>query len=127
MRMRVQFSCGTGAADFDHNSVRPSPPVLIGSTWCMFYWGANTTALQDKIGVATAPAITGPWTRKGILFEPFAPLVRVASASNVGPEASAPIWDGTTLRLWFSGKTEGGSYNTYLARISSSYLTRNFG
>ncbi len=79
-----------GAGAWDHLGFYVlASPVLIGSTWYMLYCGTATGGnLLFKTGVATSPALGGPWTKY---------------ASNpVMPNAvaSTPVKVGNTWYTW---------------------------
>ena len=71
-------------------------PVLFNGTWYMFYCGlASGGNGLFKTGVATASAITGPWTKSG-----GNPLI-----SNAVP--ATPVQVGNTWYMWTAGGPAG--------------------
>jgi hypothetical protein len=96
------LSHGTGG-DWDSASAWSPNIAKYGSTYYMYYAGSQNTGLEAgplSIGAATAPAITGPWTKTGsAILSPSA-----GWDSGIIYRAYS-VFDGTTYYLCGNGKT----------------------
>lgn len=52
-----------GAEEWEETSLLPESLIKIGSTYYLFYSAADAAYDNEAFGVATAPSITGPYTR----------------------------------------------------------------
>jgi len=101
---------GTWGVDPDGFSCRPSQPILIGSLWYMFYWGANYdtglgASTQRTIMCATSPDLY-TWTKRGPIWQPFGRwsvdnfVPGDVNLQPTGPAVALPLVEGGVLKMW---------------------------
>ena len=109
------FDAGADPADWDYQCANPFPYRAPDGTWYMFYEGWSNDGSRGGIGLATAPAITGPWSK------PIGtPVLDSFSGAFMGYRAPFVARIDGWYYLWFHGGIGMGD-DIYRARSADLY------
>lgn len=100
---------------WDDHWVSDPHVIKVGATYHMWYSGCDGVGVTGiKIGHATAPAITGPWTKDG--------ANPVFSKVGYGVNEPSVTHDGSTYHMLFTYSTAGGTTD-----VGSSVIDTDIG
>lgn len=93
-----------GAGTWDERRCVEPSVIKVGSTYVMAYMGESMTGSQgqsEKIGIATATALAGPWTKVG--GNPLIGFGAGGEFDDTGAADPSIYYDGTRYWVWYSG------------------------
>jgi len=103
-----------GAGEFDKVYAHKPSFLKVGATYYLYYIGLNDVDWKKKIGLATAAAPGGPWTKHA--SNPL-PTLLPSGVNNTWNklqiDAVDVIHDGTLFHLFCSGMNDEAHWNTW--------------